>query len=93
MNTAEKQMNTDEKLTHLTENINNLTAFMIDQNNIPKSSPTQKDTSNPPAPTTLVPIKRRDPSLEGGHYTKIGGMWTLKHEINSPKFYDILIKA
>ena len=21
----------------------------------------------------------------------IGGMWTLKHEINSPKFYDLFI--
>ena len=27
---TEKQMKTDEKITHLTENLKNLTAFMID---------------------------------------------------------------
>ena len=31
--------------------------------------------------------------LEGGHYEENGGMWTLKHEISSPKFYGILIKT
>ena len=31
--------------------------------------------------------------MEGGHYTKIDGMWTLKHEISSPKFYELLIKT
>ena len=30
--------------------------------------------------------------MEGGHYTKIGGMCTLKHEIISPKFYELIIK-
>ena len=30
--------------------------------------------------------------LEGGHSTKMCGMWTLKHEISSPKFYELLIK-
>ena len=60
------------------------------QNNNSKSSPTQKDTSTPPYPTTVVPTNRRDPPLEGGHSTKIGGMWTLKHENSSPKFYELL---
>ena len=90
---AEKQMNTYEKLTQLIETINNLTEFMMDQNNIPKSSPTQKDTSTPPDPTTMVPTNRRYPPLEGGHYTKICGMWTLRHEISSPKFYELLIRT
>ena len=27
------------------------------------------------------------------NYTKIGGMWNLKYEIISPKFYEILIKT
>ena len=31
--------------------------------------------------------------MEGGHSIKIGGMWTLKHEISSPKFYELLIKT
>ena len=41
----------------------------------------------------MVPANRRAPILEGGHSTKIGEMWTLKHEISSPKFYEILIKT
>ena len=93
MKTAEKQMKTDEKLKHLTEIINNLTAFIMDQTNISKSSPTQKDTSTPPDPTTAVPTNRRAPPLEGVNSTKIGGIWTLKHEISSPKLYEILINT
>ena len=41
----------------------------------------------------MVPDNKRAPPWESGHYTKIGGMWTLKHEINSPKFYEILINT
>ena len=37
---AEKKMKTDEKITQLTENLNNLTAFMMDQTTNSKSSPT-----------------------------------------------------
>ena len=91
--TDEKKMNTDEKLTQITENIKVLTAFMMDQTNNSKLSPAHKDTLTPPNPTTLVPATRRDPTLYGGHSTKIGGMWTLKHEISSPKFYELLIKT
>ena len=36
----EKRMNTDEKLTLITENLQVLTAFMMNQTNISKSSPT-----------------------------------------------------
>ena len=35
----------------------------------------------------------RDPPLDGGNSTRIGGMWTLKHDIISPKFYELLIKT
>ena len=69
---------------------------MIYKNNISKSSQSQKYTSTPPEPTTVVPTNvptnRRDPQLEGGHYTKIFGMWTLKNDISSPKLYELLIK-
>ena len=82
-----------EKLTLLTENLQVLTALMIDKINISKYSLSQKYTSTPPDPTTVVPTNRRDPPLERGYSTKIGGMWTLKHEISSPKFYEILIKT
>ena len=40
----------------------------------------------------MVLDNKKASPLEGGHSTKIGGMWTLKHEISSPKFYEFLIK-
>ena len=40
----------------------------------------------------MVSANKRDPSLEGGNSTEIGVMWTLKHDISSPKFYELLIK-
>ena len=91
--TAEKKMKTDKRLTQITENLQVLTAFIMDQTNIQKYSPTQKDTLTPLDPNTVVPNNRRAPPLEGEHSTKIGGMWTLKHEINSPKFCELLIKT
>ena len=64
----------------------------IDKNNISKSSPAQKDTTSPPDPNTTVQTNRRAPPLEGYHSENIGGMWTLKHEISSPRFYEFLVK-
>ena len=93
MNTAEKQIKTDEKLIQLTENLQFLTALMMDKTNNYKPSPSQRDTLPPTEPNTVVPTNRRDLPLEGGHYTKIGGMWTFKLEISSSKFYEILIKT
>ena len=87
------QMKTDEKLTLLTEDLQVLTTLMTDKTNISKSSAAWKDTSTPPDPTTVVPTDKRAPSLEGGHSTKIGGMWTLKHEISSSKFNKLLINT
>ena len=86
-------LKTDQKLTYITENLKVFTTFMMDQTNNQKLSPAQKDTSTPPDPTTMVPDKIRATPLGGGHYTKIGGIWTLKHEISPPKFYEILIKT
>ena len=57
------------------------------------SSPTQKDSPKPLDPATLVPANRRDTLLDGGHSTKICGMWTLKHDNISPKSYERLIKT
>ena len=93
INIDQKQMKTDEKLTQITETPKVLKAFMVCQTKNQESSPAHKDTSTPLEPTTLVPANRRAPSLEGVDSTKIGGMWTLKHEISSPKFYEILIKT
>ena len=83
----------DEKLANITEDIQKLTTFMMDQDNISKSSPSQRNTLTPPEPTTMVQTNRRDPPLEGGKSTNIGVMWTLKHEISSPKFYELLTKT
>ena len=43
--------------------------------------------------TNVVPYNKKDTPLEDGNYTKNGGMWTLKHEIISPKLYEILTKT
>ena len=33
-----------------------------------------------------IPGNKKTPSLEDGHAQNISGMWTLKNDINSPKF-------
>ena len=90
--TEANRQETDEKLTNLTEDLkvmitSTITSIMYQNNNY-KSSPFQNDASNPLDPTTVVPANRRAPSLKVGNKTKIGGMWTLKHKINSPKFMN-----
>ena len=40
----------------------------------------------------MVLANKRSPLLDGGHSTKIGGVWNLKHEIISPKLYVLLLK-
>ena len=44
-------------------------------------------------PTTVFTANKKASTLKGGNYTKNGVMWTLKHEISSPKFYELLIKT
>ena len=92
----DKQMKTDEKLTEITEHLTVLTSnitSLMDQTNNQKFSPSQKDTSNPPDPTTMVLDKSRDTPLDMGNSTKYFGVWTLKHDIKSPKFYELLINT
>ena len=89
-------MKTDEKPTKITENLKILTATiisMMDQTNNSKFSPAMKNKLNPPDPTTVVPANRSDSSLDRVLSTKIDGIWTLKHEISSPKLYELLIKT
>ena len=66
---------------------------MMGQIKLSKYSPEKKGSPKARYPTTVVPDKKRDPPLEGGYSTKIGDMWTLKHENISPKFYELLIKT
>ena len=82
----------DEKIMNITEDFNANLTTITDQINTLKYSPTHKHSPKPPDPTTVVRANRRDPPLDGGQSTQIGGMWTLKHEISSPKFYKIPIK-
>ena len=89
--------NYDEKITKLIEDlkamiISTITS-MMDQSNIYKSSPAHKYSPKPPDPNTVVLAKNRDPPLDGGHSMKIGGMKTIKHDISSPKFYELLVKT
>ena len=66
-----------EKMEKWSEDFKTISAVLSDpinksnQINAMSSSPTQKDTSTPPDPSTLVPANRRDPPLEWGHSTKL----------------------
>ena len=42
--------------------------------------------------TAVVVDSKKALTLEGTHNEKNGGMWTLKHEISSQKFYELIIK-
>ena len=69
-------------LKEIPEQINTL-KYLSSKNHSPKTTD----------PTTVLPANRRDPPLDGGQSVKIGGMWTLKHEISSPKFYELIMKT
>ena len=77
----------------ITETLKVFTTSMMYQTNVPKYSPSHKDTLTPLDPTKVVPTNRVATPLEGDHSTKMGCMWTLKHDIISPKFYEILLKT
>ena len=64
---------------------------MMDHINISKYSTAQWYSPKPRDPTTVLPANRGSPTLDDGHSTKICGMWNLKHDISSPKFYELLI--
>ena len=61
---------------------------MMDHNKILKYSPEKKDSPKAQDTTTLVLANKRVPPLEGGNFTKIGGMWTLKHDISSLNYMN-----
>ena len=60
-----------------------ISKYSLDKNDLPKDQ----------YPTTVIPANWKDPPLEGGNSTNIGCMWNLKHDIRSPKFYEILINT
>ena len=75
-----------DKLTAMVENF-------MDHIKISNYSPDKMDLPKAQDPTMTVPDNHKDPPFEGGNSTKNGGMWTLKHDISSPKFYELLIKT
>ena len=68
-------------------------AEITDQINTLVSSPNQNDSPKPLDTINLALPNRRATPLYGGQSTKIGGMWNLKHDISSPRFYELLIKT
>ena len=82
----------DDKIKNITEDLIEIITSIVDQIKFYKSSPYKKDSSKAHYNAAVVPAKRRATTLEGRHSTKICFMWTLKHDISSPKFYELLIK-
>ena len=77
------RQDSDEKMKNLKEDSTEMITSIMDQIKIPRSSPDKKDSPKAHDSTTMVSANKRAPPLEGGNSTKIGGMWTLKHEIIS----------
>ena len=72
----------DEKTNKLTEYLTTIITSMMDQIKKIQSLPDKNDSPKYLDPTTVVPVNNRYPSLEDRHSTKIGVLWTLKHEIS-----------
>ena len=62
------------EMKDIKETLKTLTAFMMDQAKISKSSPAQKDALTPPELTITVQTNKKAPPLEGGTSENIGGM-------------------
>ena len=77
------------KLDNITAMINQM-MYHNQNSNYP---PDNMDSPQAQCPTTVVPDNNKTIPLEGGNYTKNGYLWTLKHEISSPKFYELLINT
>ena len=80
----------DDKMKNLTDDLTEIIVSMMDKIKIYKSSSYKKDSPKAQDNTTVFSDNKTAPPLNGGHYTKIGSMWTLKHEISSSKFYELL---
>ena len=66
---------------------------MIDHTKNSKCSPDHKCFLKAQYTTTVVPANKRSLSFEGAYYKQNFGMYILKHEIISPKLYEILVKT
>ena len=89
-----KNQDYDEKMKKYESDLDNIKKLLkqvLIQNQ--NSSPDKMDSPKAQDPTTLVLDNNKASPLEGVHSTKVVGMWTLKNDINSPKFYELLIKT
>ena len=77
----------DSKLDNITAMNNQMMYHNQKQNYLPENI----DTPQAQGPTNVVPANKMALPLEGGNSTKKGYLWTLKHEIRSPKFYEVFI--
>ena len=91
------QQDSDEEMMKLTASLKEMIASTVtttmDQMTIQKSSPDQKFSKKSQDPNIVVPANKRAMLLPGEHSTKIGGMWNLKHDIRSTKFYELFVKT
>ena len=83
----------DEETKNLTEDLTEIITSMMNNIKILKFSPENKVSPKAQDTNTVFTDNKRDTPLEGGNSTKIGGMWNLKNDISSPKFYELLIKT
>ena len=84
--TGKEQKETDSKFDKIYKMEGNI---LYDFDN---TSPNKVETNKPQYYNTVVHSNRKNPPLEGGIFQKIGQMWTLKHDICPPKFYELIIK-
>ena len=80
-------------MKNIIEDLKAMMTSMMDRITILKSSLYQKGLPKDQDTIAVVLANRRSLPFDSGHYTKIVGMWNLKHEIISPKFCEILIKT
>ena len=85
--TYKKQKETDEKYDKTRKLMENL----MDKFYNPSSN--RVETNNPQYSIIMVHTNRKVPPLEGVNSHKIGVMYTLKHDISSPKSYELVIKT
>ena len=81
----------DEKMKKFTEEFKSMLVVIIDNIDTLKSSPTRKDSLKPLDPTNFSLANMRAPPLDGGQSRKIDDMYTLKHDISSPRLYELFI--
>ena len=90
----------DEKMKKIDYEFTDMKSEMTDIKTYLKHVLVQNQNSSPDHMDSLkdqdinyeVPDNKKAPPLEGRNPKKNGCMWTLKHEIISPKFYELLIK-